>query len=472
MSIRTRFAPSPTGYLHIGGVRTALFSWLYARRHGGQFILRIEDTDRERSTDEAIQIILKGMEWLGLNYDEGPFYQSQRFKRYQEITQQLLNTGHAYHCYCSKDELDAMRAAAMANGEKPRYNGRCRERRDTPPRDIKPVVRFRNPLEGEVIVADLIQGNVVFQNRELDDLIIARSDGIPTYNFTVVVDDMDMRISHVIRGDDHLNNTPRQMNIFKALNITPPFYSHVPLILAADGKRLSKRHGAVSVLEYKEQGYLPEALLNYLVRLGWSHGDQEIFSIDEMIRYFDIHDVNRSAASVNPDKLLWLNQHYIKNADNERLAGLVNEHLKISGIVTDAGPDFIDLVAVQKERTKTVTELAEQSIYFFVDFDNYDESLAKKHLKSELLYPLQELQTQLASLEAWQDDSIYKVIFDTATKFDMKFGKIAQPLRVAVTGTVVSPSIDVTLRLLGKQRTLARLDKALSYIRQGASLDR
>ncbi len=469
MSIRTRFAPSPTGYLHIGGVRTALFSWLFARKHGGQFILRIEDTDPERSTNEAIQIILQGMEWLGLNYDEGPFYQSQRFKRYQEITQQLLDTSHAYHCYCSKQELDAMRETAMARGEKPRYNGRCRDRKEKPPKDIKPVIRFKNPLDGEVIVEDLIQGNVVFKNHELDDLIIARSDRIPTYNFTVVVDDIDMNISHVIRGDDHLNNTPRQMNIFKALNITPPCYSHVPLILGADGKRLSKRHGAVSVLEYKEQGYLPEALLNYLVRLGWSHGDQEIFSTDEMIQYFDIQDVNRSAASVNPDKLLWLNQHYIKNADNGRLAGLVNEHLKKTGIAANTGPNLVDLVVIQKERTKTVVELAEQSICFFMDFDEYDESVAKKHLRPDVLEPLQELRKQLVSLEVWKDDSIHQAILDISIKFDMKLGKIAQPLRVAVTGGTVSPSIDVTLRLLGKQRTLARLDKALEYIRQGAS---
>src|SRR3990170_8043577 len=295
--VRTRFAPSPTGYLHIGGVRTALFSWLYARKRGGQFILRIEDTDRERSTDEAIQIILEGMQWLGLDYDEGPFYQSRRYDRYKEIIQQLIDEDHAYYCYCSKAELEIMRETAMARGEKPRYNGRCRHGVENPPDDINPVVRFKNPLEGEVIINDCIQGRVVYQNHELDDLIIARSDGTPTYNLTVVVDDVDMRITHVIRGDDHLNNTPRQMNIFSTLGQTAPVYAHVPLILGEDGKRLSKRHGAVSVLEYREQGYLPQALLNYLVRLGWSHGDQEIFDVDQMIELFDVKDINNSAST-------------------------------------------------------------------------------------------------------------------------------------------------------------------------------
>ncbi len=469
MAVRTRFAPSPTGYLHIGGVRTALFSWLYARRHSGQFILRIEDTDRERSTDEAIRIILDGMEWLGLDYDEGPFYQTKRLDRYQEIIQQLLNEGHAYHCYCSKEELDAMREAATASGEKPRYNGKCRDLETSPSEGIQPVIRFKNPLEGEVVVEDLIQGEVVYQNSELDDLIIARSDGTPTYNLTVVVDDMDMEITHVIRGDDHLNNTPRQINIFKALDVTPPRYAHVPLILGENGERLSKRHGAASVLQYKDQGYLPEALLNYLVRLGWSHGDQEIFSVDEMIEYFDVNDINKSAASLNPDKLLWLNQHYIKMADNKNLAALTKHFLSDMGIQTTTGPDLIDLVAIQKERTKTVLEMAEQSRCFYVDFEDYDEAAAKKHLRPVILKPLTELHTKLTELKQWQDNTIHHVIMDVAEVSDLKLGKIAQPLRVAVTGTTVSPSIDVTLRLIGKERSLARLDKAIEYIRSRAS---
>lgn len=300
MTIRTRFAPSPTGYLHIGGARTALFSWLFAKKHGGQFVLRIEDTDRERSTEASVNAILEGMTWMGLDYDEGPFYQTDCFDRYKEIIQQLLDQGDAYHCYCSKEELEVMREAQMAVKQKPRYDGRCRHN-STPKEGVEPVIRFKNPIEGTVVVEDLIRGKVVFQNSELDDLIIARSDGTPTYNLTVVVDDMDMEINHVIRGDDHLNNTPRQMNILKALGAEPPKYAHVPMILGEDGKRLSKRHGAVSVMQYHEEGFLPEALLNYLVRLGWSHGDQEIFSIDEMIEKFDLSDVNKSASTFSPE---------------------------------------------------------------------------------------------------------------------------------------------------------------------------
>jgi len=312
MTVRTRFAPSPTGYLHIGGARTALFSWLHARRHGGAFVLRIEDTDLERSTAESVNAILEGMTWLGLEYDEGPFSQMDRMERYQEVIQQLIDKGQAYHCYCSRERLDELRAKQMARKEKPRYDGFCRHRTEPPPEGVPPVVRFRNPIEGLVVVDDMIRGRVVFDNNELDDLIIARSDGTPTYNFTVVVDDYDMRITHVIRGDDHLNNTPRQINILRALGAEPPRYAHVPMILGEDGKRMSKRHGAVSVMQYHDDGYLPEAVLNYLVRLGWSNGDQEIFSVDEMVALFDVADVNNSASVFNTGKLQWLNQHYIK----------------------------------------------------------------------------------------------------------------------------------------------------------------
>ncbi len=467
--IRTRFAPSPTGYLHIGGVRTALFSWLYARKHGGVFILRIEDTDRERSTDESIQIILDGMAWLGLNYDEGPFYQTQRFDRYKEVIKQLLDTDHAYPCYCSKEELEAMRGQAMANGEKPRYNGKCRDGVSNPPAGVQPVIRFKNPQDGEVVVNDLIQGRVVYRNTELDDLIIARSDGTPTYNLTVVVDDMDMQITHVLRGDDHLNNTPRQINIFNALDCAYPEYGHVPLILGEDGKRLSKRQGAVNVLDFRNQGYLPEALLNYLVRLGWSHGDQEVFSIDEMTRLFEIRDVNKSAAAVNPDKLLWLNQHYLKHADNARLASLLETMLVKDGIDVTSGPDLEVLVTVQKERTKTLREMADQSRCFFEEFEDFDADAAKKHLRPVVLEPLQALRDKLAELEDWQDEALHQAVQEITEQFDIKLGKIAQPLRVAVTGAGVSPSIDATLRLLGKARTLARLDRALAYIKERAS---
>lgn len=466
MSVRTRFAPSPTGALHIGGVRTALFAWLYARHHGGQFILRIEDTDRERSTQEAVQIILEGMHWLGLDSDEGPFYQTQRLHRYKAVIQQLLDSCKAYYCYCSKQELEAMRAEAMARGEKPKYNGTCRSRKGPAPAGIDPVVRFRNPPDGEVVVKDLIQGRVVFQNGQLDDLIIARADGTPTYNLTVVVDDLDMSISHVIRGDDHLNNTPRQINLFDALGMVPPSYAHLPMILGPDGKKLSKRDAAASVLQYRDEGFLPEALLNYLVRLGWSHGDQEIFSVQEMVRLFDIRDVNRAAAALNPDKLLWLNQHYLKTGDSERLTTLLEHHLKALGIATEHGPRTKELVEVQQARCKTLKEMAGQSRFFYEDFDDFDETAAKKQLRPVVLEPLVRLRACLASLPGWDNDAIHHAIDKVANEFGLKLGKIAQPLRVAVTGAAVSPSIDDTLRLIGRDRTLGRLDRALDYIRQ------
>ena len=469
MSVRTRFAPSPTGYLHIGGVRTALFSWLYARKHDGKFILRIEDTDRERSTGESIQIILDSMQWLELDYDEGPVFQSRRFDRYREIIRQLRTGGHAYPCYCSKEELETMRADAMAKGEKPRYNGKCRAGIKNPPDNIEPVIRFRNPLEGQVIINDLIQGRVVYENTELDDLIIARSDGTPTYNLTVVVDDMDMHITHVIRGDDHLNNTPRQINIFNALGISSPDYAHVPLILDVDGKRLSKRHGAASIMDYKQQGFLPEALLNYLVRLGWSHGDQEIFSREEMIRLFDIRDVNKAAASLNPEKLLWLNQYYLKTADNERLVRLIQPLLLDAGIDPEQGPDLIELVAIQKERTKTLREMVDQSLMFFEEFSEYAGDSGKKHLRPATLGPLKTLKDKLAGIDEWQDQKLHDAVIATVEEFSINLGKIAQPLRVAVTGTSVSPSIEVTLKLLGKEKVMARLERAIAYIEARAA---
>jgi len=399
MVVRTRFAPSPTGYLHIGGVRTALFSWLYARHHQGRFILRIEDTDRERSTDESVQVILDAMKWLGLDYDEGPFYQTQRYDRYKEIIQKLLDEDKAYYCYCSKEELDVMREEARARGDKPRYDGRCRHAEHPDKDKVQPVVRFKNPQEGEVVIEDRIQGTVVYKNEELDDLIIARSDGTPTYNLTVVVDDMDMQITDVIRGDDHLNNTPRQINIFHALGAEAPNYAHMPLILSEDGSRLSKRHGAANILQYKEDGYLPEALLNYLARLGWSHGDQEIFSMSEMIEYFDIKDVNKSAASVNPEKLLWLNQHYIKPGSNAELAGKLGEYFKQLDIDMDDGPDILELVEIQKERSKTLVEMANQSRCFFVDFEAHDANAAKKYLRPVVLEPLEKIREKLSSLD-------------------------------------------------------------------------
>ena len=470
MTVRTRFAPSPTGYLHIGGARTALFSWLYARKHGGQFVLRIEDTDLERSTEESVNAILEGMTWLGLEYDEGPFYQTKRFDRYGVIIRQLLDTGHAYKCYCSKERLEKLRETQMANKEKPRYDGHCREGATAPSADAPYVIRFRNPQDGEVVVDDLIRGRVVFQNSELDDLIIARSDGTPTYNLTVVVDDADMDITHVIRGDDHLNNTPRQINILRALGVDPPAYSHVPMILGADGKRLSKRHGAVSVMQYREEGFLPEALLNYLVRLGWSHGDQEVFSIGEMVELFDIKDVNKAASSFNPEKLLWLNQHYIKESDPAHVARHLSYHLGRLNIDPAPAPALAAVVDAQRERAKTLVEMAANSAYFYQDFEEFDAKAAQKNLTPAARTALAELHDRLSTLGDWRPEAIHQVVLTTAEDLGEKLGKVAQPLRVAVCGGTVSPPIDVTVFLIGRERVLARLDKALGYIDARASM--
>ena len=460
----TRFAPSPTGLLHIGGIRTALFSWLYARRNGGEFLLRIEDTDRERSTEAAVKVILDGMDWLGLDHDRDIIYQSQRTEKYQAAIQQLLDAGQAYYCFCSKEELDAMRREAMSKGEKPRYNGKYRDLGRQPAAGETPVVRFRNPLQGEVVVDDLIQGQVVFSNTELDDLIIARADGSPTYNLTVVVDDADMDITHVIRGDDHLNNTPRQINIFNALGREAPRYAHIPLILGPDGKKLSKRHGAASVLEYREQGYLPEAILNYLARLGWSHGDQEIFSVDELVELFDIGNVNKAAAALNPDKLTWLNQHYLRESKAARVACLLKVKLVELGVDVSGPPDLKAVAGIQKERVKTIAEMVEQSRFFHEEFAEYDETAAKKHLRPVVFEALQRVKEVFTGLETWDKDTLHHAVDKVAQQQDMKFGKIAQPLRVAVTGSAVSPSIDVTLELLGRERTLSRLARALEFI--------
>jgi len=462
MSIVTRFAPSPTGLLHIGGVRTALFSWLYARRRGGRFILRIEDTDRERSTEAAVQVILDGMQWLGLSHDEGPYYQTQRFDRYAEVLQQLLGAGKAYHCYCSKEELEAMRSAQLARKEKPRYDGRCRHR-TAPVAGVQPVVRFKNPLDGEVVVQDLVHGPVVFQNAELDDLIIARSDGTPTYNFCVVVDDSDMHITHVIRGDDHLNNTPRQINMLQAIGFAPPVYAHVAMILGPDGAKLSKRHGAVSVLHYREEGYLPEALLNYLVRLGWSHGDQEIFSLAELEQLFDIADVNKAASAFNPEKLLWVNQQHMMRAPLPYLAGILREQLQRLGIETRDQALLEGVVAGQRERAKTMKEMAESSRYFFDAAIGIDEKAGRKHLAGEGAAMLARLRTGLGALNDWSAAGVHGVLTAIAAESGVGLGKVAQPLRVALTGTAVSPPIDATAALIGRETVLARLDGASKW---------
>jgi glutamyl-tRNA synthetase len=461
MTVRTRFAPSPTGFLHIGGLRTALFCWLYARHHAGPFVLRIEDTDLERSTPEAIQQILDGLDWAGLDYNEGPFFQTKRFDRYKDVIEELLASGKAYRCYCSREELEHMRAQQTARGEKPRYDGRWRERTDSIP-GVSPVVRFKNPLEGEVVVDDVVHGRVVFKNSELDDLIIARSDGTPTYNFCVVVDDMDMQITHVIRGDDHLNNTPRQLNMLLALGQRPPIYAHLPMILGPDGTKLSKRHGAVSVLQYRDDGFLPEAVLNYLVRLGWSHGDQELFSIEEMIRLFDIADVNKSASAFNVDKLTWLNQQHMMRVPAARIVPLLRWQLDREGIQAADEAQLEQIVISQRERAKTVREMALNSVFFFKAPTAYDEKAVRKHVTAEVLPLLAEASGELDRLAVWSAPAIHELISGLAALKGVSLGKLAQPIRLAVCGGTVSPPIDSTLAILGKGESLSRLRAALA----------
>lgn len=464
MTVKTRFAPSPTGYLHIGGARTALYSWLHARKAGGSFLLRIEDTDRERSTQESVDAILEGMEWLGLDYDEGPIYQTDRFGRYKEVIQQLMDQGDAYYCYCSREELDEMREQQRTNKEKPRYDGRCRAR--TEPREgVEPVIRFRNPTDGAVVIDDMIKGQITIGNKELDDLIIARSDGTPTYNLTVVVDDLDMGMTHVIRGDDHINNTPRQINIMTALNAAIPKFAHAPMILGDDGKRLSKRHGAVSVMQYRDDGYLPQALINYLLRLGWSHGDQELFSREEMIELFDVSNVNVAASTFNPEKLLWLNQQYIKEMPTEALIEHLQWHLENQKLDVTKGPELAAVIDAQRDRAKTLVELVSSSRYFYEDFDGYDENAAKKQFKTATPDIMQAVHDALAPIEDWNPETIDAAIAATCEALALKLNKVGPPLRVAVTGTAMSPSLDVTLHLVGKERTLARIIKAVAFNR-------
>ena len=462
MSTKTRFAPSPTGYLHVGGARTALFSWLHARKHGGKYVLRIEDTDLQRSTTESINAILEAMTWLGLEYDEGPFYQTRRFDRYNEVIEDLLEKKLAYRCSCPKERLEALREGQLERKEKPRYDERCR---GTLVDAAEPhVIRFRNPDEGSVVVDDMVRGKIIFRNDELDDLIIRRTDGSPTYNLTVVVDDLDMGITDVIRGDDHVNNTPRQINILRALGKEPPRYAHVPMILGDDGARLSKRHGAVSVMEYRNQGILPEALLNYLVRLGWSHGDEELFTLDEMVELFDIRNVNKAASAFNTEKLLWINQHYIKQDDPARIARLLSPHMGNLGIDPAEGPDLVEVVRQQQERAKTLVEMAEISAFFYRDFDEFDQKAAKKHLKAAAQEPLQQVRDRLETLDEWDGEKLHQVVVDVAESLSLKMGRVAQPLRVAIVGRAASPGIDVTLQLVGRGACLRRIDKALAWI--------
>ncbi len=426
--------------------------------------MRIEDTDLERSTAESVNAILEGMTWLGLEYDQGPFYQTERFDRYNEVITQLMDQGLAYRCNCSRERLDAMRDEAMKRKAKPRYDGHCRHQNIDA--NEPHVIRFRNPEDGVVVVDDLVRGRVAFGNEELDDLIIKRTDGSPTYNLTVVVDDMDMGVTMVIRGDDHLNNTPRQINILRALGHEPPKYAHVPMILGDDGARLSKRHGAVSVMQYRDDGFLPEALLNYLVRLGWSHGDQEIFSLDEMIELFDIDAVNKAASTFNTEKLLWLNQHYIKSSDPARIAHLLSPLMGKLGIDPSQGPDLVDIVKVQQERAKTLVEMAEISAFFYQDFAEYDEKAAQKNLRPAAKIPLEKAFAALKELQEWTPERLHRMVEDISSELELNMGKVAQPLRVAVVGRAASPGIDDTLYLVGKQACLRRIERALEYISQ------
>ncbi len=462
MIVRTRFAPSPTGFLHIGGARTALFSWAFAKKHGGTFILRIEDTDVARSTPEAVQAILDGMQWLGLDYDEGPFYQMQRMDRYKEVIRKMLQEGSAYYCYCSKEELDALRENQMQQGLKPRYDGRWRPEEGKtlpePPQDIPPVIRFKNPKDGHVSWNDLVKGEISIANQELDDLIIARADGTPTYNFCVVVDDWEMGITQVIRGDDHVNNTPRQINMLKALGATIPQYAHLSMILGGDGQKLSKRHGAVSVMQYDEDGYLPEAVLNYLARLGWSHGDDEIFSKQQFCEWFDLDHITPSAAQFNTDKLNWLNAHYIKQASPETLAREMKKRLAKLHVAVSAQPDLFAVIDLYKERANTLNELA-ASIAYFYQKPVIDQAAAEKHLTADIKPVIAKLADLLGAVD-WQAEAIHHAINEVVTQYQLKFPKVAMPLRVMLTGIAQSPSIDQVMALLGRDEVLTRINQA------------
>lgn len=462
--IRTRFAPSPTGFIHLGNIRTALYSWLFARHSNGKFVLRIEDTDQERSTQEATNMILACMNWLGLDYDEGPFYQAKNLAHYRKVAEEMVSKGLAYRCYCSKDRIEALRQKQLENKEKPRYDGCCLDK-NLPASDKPYVIRFKNPKNGVVEFNDEIQGHLSFQNSELDDLIIIRTDGFPTYNFSVVVDDCDMQITHVTRGADHINNTPRQINIFRALGANPPTFAHLPLILGQDGKLLSKRHGAKSVMEYKEEGFLPEAMLNYLIRLGWAHGDQEIFSREEMIQLFTNKAIHKSAAAFDQEKLLWMNRHYIKNLDPELIAKHLSYQMQLLNIDIEIGPSLIEVILALRERSETLREMAEKSRIYYSDDYVFAEDAAK-HLNKGALPILKTCQESFAALSKWQETDIHSVIHNIGEKLAVKLGKIAQPLRVAATGGTTSPPIDVTLKLIGKERTLKRIEKACEFIAQ------
>ena len=467
MTVKTRFAPSPTGYLHVGGARTALYSWLYAKSQGGEFVLRIEDTDLERSTQAAVDAILEGMTWLGLEWDEGPYYQTKRFDRYNEVVDQLLAEDKAYKCYASKELLDEIRTEQEANKEMLRYDADHPKIQavNAAAKEGDPcVIRFRNPKDGSVVFDDQIRGRIEIRNDQLDDLIIRRTDGSPTYNFCVVVDDVDMGITHVIRGEDHINNTPRQINIYKAMGATIPTFAHCAMILGDDGAKLSKRHGAVSVMQYRDEGYLPEALINYLVRLGWGHGDQEIFTREEMINLFSLNAISKSASAFNTDKLLWLNNHYIKTSDPEYVAKHLEWHFTQQGMDKNQGPAMADIVRLVGERCHTLVELAEQSRYFYQDFSEFEANAAKKHLRGVAKEPLALALSKIEALTEWSVEALHQVIADVCEELEIGMGKIGMPLRVAVTGGGQSPSVDAVMHLIGKERVVKRIQMALDFI--------
>ena len=457
--MKSRFAPSPTGFLHIGGARTALFAWLWAKKNESNFVLRIEDTDKERSTQASVDAILEGLDWLGLDYDEGPFYQSDRFDRYNEVINELVSKGQAYYCDCSKERLESMRESQIANKEKPKYDGCCRKK------SLKNgVIRFLNPDEGHVSFHDYVKGEVSISNSELDDLIILRSDGTPTYNLTVVVDDHDMQIDCVIRGDDHINNTPKQINLYEAMGWNVPKFAHVPMILGSDGSRLSKRHGALNLLSYRDEGFLPDALLNYLVRLGWSNGDQEIFSIEEMIELFELKNINNSPASFNQEKLEWMNQSYIKTISLGKLTGHLNWHLDRLKINLDNGPEINQLIEFLRERSKSLADLAQSCIMFYKDFEAFDEAQANKTFKAESKEVLQDLVSQLSRVNDWNSNNIHSVIELICEERNIGFGKVGQPFRLALSGDGKAGSIDKSAQFVGKERTLSRLEMAIDWI--------
>ena len=464
MTSRTRFAPSPTGYLHIGGARTALYCWLESRHNNGEFILRIEDTDRERSTQEAIDAILDAMDWLGLNYQEGPFYQTKRLDRYKEFAQKLLDEGKAYYAYESKDELEDMRNKAMEAGEKPRYNGAYRDSNEPYREDPNRVIRFKNPIDGVVAWDDKVKGRIEIANSELDDLVIFRPDGYPTYNFAVVVDDIDMGITDVVRGDDHINNTPRQINMYEALGEKVPYFAHLPMILDPEGAKLSKRTGAADVMQYRDAGYLPHALLNYLVRLGWSHGDQEVFSIDEMTQYFDLKDVNSKASRLDPAKLGWLNQQYLKSDDPNDVAKHLQWHLDHNGYDVSNGPKPADVVVALRDRVQTLKEMAEKAAIWYKPLSDYDDEAIAAQFTPAVVAPLTHLKDQFAALSDWNPETIHAAIKNTATELGLAMGKFAPALRVALTGTTVSPDISHTVYLTGRDEAVSRIDRALQMI--------